>query len=739
APAITVGRAGQTALWNQAINKIIAPTDLLAYFENGLAVTNNNQYQLLINDDKALNATLGATGPVFNVSTANNSNTNDGLVLSGVISGGASGTNAVVFTKSGAGTMALTNAGNTFGGSGAVIDVTGGILSVTGNAFLGDTSNVVRLSANSGTQGLRLAGGTTYTLTGRTINLNAATVGIDVTAGTTATIDTPFTFSAAGNALQKNDLGTLVINANNSGRSGVTNIAGGILLVDDANDVGTGAIQINSASTGIGAALHLDGTTPLTVANAFNLNTATGSGINNTGSFYVTAGTVTINGLITQGTGNAGTYGAANGATLNINGGVTTTNSIVFNAVGNGIINLNSNVGNGVTFTKVGTGTLNITTAQTTNPSTGLVVTQGTLNVSGIGQFATSATTSITVQNNALLDVSDSTAPLNRFVGTRTMNLANGRFTYTANGAADSTQAFGALTSTWGGNTITLSNAGAANATLTFANLASNVVNGGSVLTFASSQTFNNSTNKVTFGTTVPTLTNSIIQRAVVKDASGTNFATFNGVATTGNLQAFSAYTVSDGTGTASDLMFTNVNGGTAYGINASNVAGVFSTAPTYRVTGDTAALSTPGLNFRGINALKIEGAGTDVTFATSGGVQLALGTGNLLSTAANQTIGNATLVGANSAPTIFLGTINPQNSPVAATAPAFTSVEGGLLVDTGASLTINAALYNTHNVTKGLAGNLTFATKQFFNAGANWFTINGGTVTLSGGENTLW
>ena len=75
--------------------------------------------------------------------------------------------------------------------------------------------------------------------------------------------------------------------------------------------------------------------------------------------------------------------------------------------------------------------------------------------------------------------------------------------------------------------------------------------------------------------------------------------ATFNGVVTTGNLQAFSAYTVSDGSGVGTDVTFTNVNGGTAYGLNASAVAGVFSTAPTYRVTADTAALSNPGLNFR--------------------------------------------------------------------------------------------------------------------------------------------
>lgn len=145
-------------------------------------------------------------------------------------------------------------------------------------------------------------------------------------------------------------------------------------------------------------------------------------------------------------------------------------------------------------------------------------------------------------------------------------------------------------------------------------------------------------------------------------------------------------------------------------------MAGTFSATTTYNVTADTAALSNPGLNGRTLNALRIAGANTDVTFATSGGNQLTLTSGNLLSTAAGQTIGNVSLVGLSSAPVLNFG-----------------AVEGGLLVDTGADLTVNAALAGSTNMTKGLSGNLTFATKQFFNSGASYFTINGGTVTLAG------
>jgi hypothetical protein len=64
APNITIGRAGNTVLWNQAINKILAPTSSAMFFENGITLANSNQYQLMLNDNKALNANLGATGPV---------------------------------------------------------------------------------------------------------------------------------------------------------------------------------------------------------------------------------------------------------------------------------------------------------------------------------------------------------------------------------------------------------------------------------------------------------------------------------------------------------------------------------------------------------------------------------------------------------------------------------------------------------------------------------------------------
>jgi autotransporter-associated beta strand protein len=440
--------------------------------------------------------------------------------------------------------------------------------------------------------------------------------------------------------------------------------------------------------------------------------------------------------------GNAPFIGADTGSVLNLTGGMNGSGTGL-TLTGGGTINFTTTALNAATApitlgrpTASNTGVVNIAVASPTYVGA-ITVSRGTLNVGVVGVGSVGGTGAITVNGNALLNIDDTTTAVANRMGGRAVTLNNaGNLTYTANGGSASSETFGALTSGWGANKITLNNAGGSNATLTFASLAANAVSGGSILNFNSAQTFNGTTNRLVF-TTSPTLTNGIIQRAVVADGAGVNFATNTGAATP--ITAFSAYTNSDGTATGSDLTFTNVNGGTAYGINASNVAGVFSTVPTYRVTGDTAALSNPGLNFRGINALKIDGVGTDVTFATSGGTQLALGSGNLLATGTGQTIGSAALVGTNSAPAIFLGTISNTNTPAVATAPAFASAEGGLLVDSSADLTVNAALYNTANVTKGLGGALTFNTKQFFNTGINYFTINGGMVTLNGGENTLW
>ncbi len=182
-----------------AINKTLQLGEL-TLGANALTVSNSSGFGL-----EFTGATTLTAAPTLSVANIGASNVVSGLTLTGPVSGGFG------LTKSGAGTLVLASTSNTFGSGGSLIDVTGGILQAASNGALGDGANVVRLSANSATQGLRLTGGSVanpyaYTLTGRTINLNAASSGIDVTEFTTATLDTALASSAATNTLQKNEI-----------------------------------------------------------------------------------------------------------------------------------------------------------------------------------------------------------------------------------------------------------------------------------------------------------------------------------------------------------------------------------------------------------------------------------------------------------------------------------------------------------------------------------------------------
>jgi len=129
--------AGSYTYYAQAANKVIRLTNLTnaaTILKDGAVVTANNGYGLLIDTDIALNS-----GANFNVINASASNLTQGLTLSGLISGGA--TTGVTWTKSGSGTLVLTNNSNSFGGSSSFIDITGGYLSVNNDAQLGAAGN----------------------------------------------------------------------------------------------------------------------------------------------------------------------------------------------------------------------------------------------------------------------------------------------------------------------------------------------------------------------------------------------------------------------------------------------------------------------------------------------------------------------------------------------------------------------------------------------------------------------
>jgi autotransporter-associated beta strand protein len=574
--AITVNRSGAAP---NARNKTLQKVDLT---NNGsiLAVNNQSGYGLEFTGTTIL---TGASH--FSVGVATASNLVQGLTLSGVVSD----TGGFDLVKSGLGTLALTNGANTFGGVGKTISVLNGLLSASSDGALGNAANSITLEVD-GTTGVGFRATGASWNTNRTFNLNALNNAIEVVAGTTFTLNAPFALSAATNTLTKNDNGIFAINANNTGWTGAVNVAAGAILASHSNALGSGAVT--ATISGPGSAIQLSG--GVTIANAFFSAGANQSGINSNGVIESVSGTNTWSGLITQNSGNAGTFGATGGSSLNITGNIAAVSSINFFASSGSTVNLQSAYGNGgaggATLNKFGAGTLNVTSSQSAVTSA-INVNAGTMTISGAG-VAFGGTGAVAINGTGTLSINDTgTAQANR-LGGRPMTLSGGTFSYLGN-TVSSTETLGVLTATRPGGTILADSNGGAS-TITFGSLAANVVNADASLNFVSAGaalgTTGANSNRIIF-TTVPTLTNSVIQRATV---NGTEFATHgaNGIA------AFTAYTGGVNINTATTLTSTML-------LNA---------APT--------ALTAN----RAVNAIKFAGA-TPLTLSSTGAAFVAGGT----------------------------------------------------------------------------------------------------------------
>ncbi len=356
------------------------------------------------------------------------SNVVQGLTLSGMVTGSGYG-----IIKSGTGTLALTNAGNDFGGASNSVEIRRGVVSVPNDGALGDATNKVILNFNATTNaGFRSTG--TFS-TARTFRLNQVQNAFEVTAGNVLTLTTAFDLPSTTNAIYKNDNGVLEIDVNNS-TSSWSNAAGGIFInagavrLSDSNAAGLATNQIN-VTAAIGAALQLADN--VTINNPLNLNTSGANetsrgGLNSGGSLQSVSGTNIYNGLITAGSDSG--VGADSGAVLNITGGFNANGkAIVFYSAGT--INLNSAFVTTAPFsvTKYGAGTLNITTAQgiTLATSGGLILNAGTVSINTAGSLFAATTGALNVNSGATLVVDDSlTTPVANRLGNSAVNL-NGR------------------------------------------------------------------------------------------------------------------------------------------------------------------------------------------------------------------------------------------------------------------------------------------------------------------------
>ncbi len=571
--AISVNRSGASP---NARNKNVQKGNLT---NNGsiMAVNNQNGYGLEFTGTTTL---TGASH--FSVANATGSNVVQGLTLSGIVSD----TGGFSLVKSGAGALALTNSGNTFGGVGAIIDILNGVVSASSDGALGNINNTVILDVDGSTGvGLRATG--TFS-TARTICLNQANNAIEVTAGNTLTVTNPFTFSALNNSLTKNDNGVLEISANNSVLTGAFTINAGAIRLSNSNAIGSGTLTINA---GTGAALQLAGGSTYAGAITFNVGA---TGLNSRGAIESTSGINTMSGAITQGSGFGITLGASGASTLNISGGITTSNSTAFNVGSGSTINLGSTItGGGLGTNKIGTGVLNVTANQSAFTGA-LNVNQGTMNVSGSG-ITLGSSGAIGVNTTGTLNIDDSSGAASSHLGNRAVTVTGGTFTYTGNSANSSETSTGALGFGRGGSIYTSNQTGSGTVSLTFASLG---LGSDTSVNFTGTN-LGTATNKLLF-TTAPTLTSNILARATV---NGSTFATYgaNGIA------GFTAY-------------------------NATSTTNINSAAATDTVDAN-AGMTTKNLTAtKTINALRLSGSAAQ----TVGGAafnQLTLTAGGVLAT----------------------------------------------------------------------------------------------------------
>jgi hypothetical protein len=394
---------------------------------------------------------------------------------------------------------------------------------------------------------------------------------------------------------------------------------------------------------------------------------------------------------------------------LNITGGITENATIVhqiYFTVGlGGNINVTTNalgLGTGVTWNgvdKYGPGTLTIQVPVANIVTSNLNVYDGTLVLSGVGKLGngaadavqvydgTTASTGVVSPSTLVLDNNAAGYLTNRLSGNN-LTLFGGAFNYVVNSTTASTETAGVLTIGTGGSSITFSNSNSATNVLTFTSLTDSA-NGGTI-------NFNlgTSTDEILF-TSAPALTptgntgTGILPRSTVTSGSNFNFATYN--LTTG-ITAFTAY-----------------NQSTTTDVNAALPT------DTLELSNSNFTLSTTLTGSKTLNALAFNGSG--LTMSGAVGTTLTLTTGGVLVT------------GATTADTLSVPVL------------AFAGVEGIFQINAGSTLNVSSAITGTAGVTFASPNSVSTIGGVALNApeyNTGSVTVNGGKLTLGGGNNTL-
>jgi autotransporter-associated beta strand protein len=282
------------------------------------------------------------------------------------------------FIKTGAGTLVLTDASNSYTGA---TEFNGGTVQISA---LGDLNTSSNFSFNSGTLHLTTAFGTGTFSQATNMNASGGTIftetGVDVTFSGL--------ISGAG-ALTKDGPGTLVLTHSPNTYTG-TNFNAGIVQISAPGNLGGGTLTFNGGTlellSGFGTntialpvTLNTTGTIQLDAASViatFNQNIGGGGGLIQNGS-----GTLILTGNNNYGGGTTVNGGTLEGNSSSLQGNIALNNNspLIFNQASTGTFN-GAISGNG-SVTKQNTGTLAINGTQSYTGTT--TVSAGTLEVDG--------------------------------------------------------------------------------------------------------------------------------------------------------------------------------------------------------------------------------------------------------------------------------------------------------------------------------------------------------------------
>jgi len=359
------------------------PTTVLAV---GNAVTQN----ITIADSPNVTTSLqlGQADSVIDVANAAGSLTISSKLLH------AGGLTAPGLTKTGAGTLTLTNGGNTFGGTGGTVRISGGTLSIDASAELGNSANTVTLNGGTlqlkPTAALNLTRGIIVNSTGGTIETAGALM--------TATNVTLSNYSGSG-TLTKTGGARLIL-----GSTTATAFNGGVIIK-------AGSVQVkNTTALSSASVVKLDGaladnpTLDLRSDSSSNFGTNVEAtsygqifvGPTNTGTNQThTIGAVTIDSNATLFANGSAGYGLKTG-TVTLQGNGTFSSAVAVSMASISDAGTSS-------FTKGNTGMMTINGVSGQNGAT--TVLAGTLKLASGASMPN--TTGVDVRSGATLDVAD--------------------------------------------------------------------------------------------------------------------------------------------------------------------------------------------------------------------------------------------------------------------------------------------------------------------------------------------